>query len=60
MTNGDKVRQMTDEQIADVLSWNYICPSNIECPGGGKPLTPTNCRACWMEWLKQEAKGESK
>jgi hypothetical protein len=57
MTNGDKVRQMTDAELADALEWHYVCPPNTKCEHGADK---TNCRACWMEWLKQEAKGESK
>ncbi len=51
MTNGDRIRAMTDEEMADELSY----------PGCHKQSTPEicrehtgNCKQCWLDWLKQE------
>lgn len=61
LTNADKIRQMTDEELADF--WPIgICPQNrscfrqgiryTECPGEEIP----SCTDCWLDWLKQEVK----
>ena len=55
MTNGDRIRQMTDEELAEFVSMK-VCrilrPSGEEyCPKGfyfGK------CDKCVVAWLKQE------
>ena len=58
-TNADRIRAMTDEEMAFMLA-------EISCPDG---LTPTHeqcmlgkitgdlypCENCWLEWLGQEA-----
>lgn len=49
-TNADRLRSMTDEELAEVLSESTYCsPVAIE---------PCNsqCKDCWMMWLKQTAK----
>lgn len=50
-TNADRIRAMTDEEMADELSY----------PGCHKQSTPEicrkytgNCKECWIDWLKQE------
>ena len=48
MTNGDKLRSMSDEQLALHFA-HYICQHVSSCPG-------KNCEECRMIWLKQEAK----
>ena len=49
MTNGDRFRKLSDEELAEKLStqtfWNCP-PRDSGCPGG--------CRKCWLDWLKQE------
>lgn len=51
-TNADRIRAMTDEELAEFLQKNR---------GGCKALTTksyvcdnTDCKACWLDWLKQE------
>ena len=48
MTNGDKLRSMSDEELASHFA-HYICQHVSACPG-------ENCEQCRMTWLKQEAK----
>lgn len=50
MTNGDRIRAMTDEEMADEFSY----------PGCPKQSTPEicrehtgDCKQCWLDWLKQ-------
>lgn len=49
MTNGDKIRAMTDEELAEYLSNVHYCPTPSPCD-------PTkNCKDCWAEWLRSPA-----
>lgn len=59
MTNGDKIRQMTDEDLAafiDIFSVEDICRTRCaivnyqDCMGGKK------CKGNILAWLKQECK----
>lgn len=53
-TNGDSVRRMPDEKIADLMAGG--CPpgmSYFHCD----PIDPNFCAACWLRWLKKEAEG---
>lgn len=53
-TNADRVRAMTDEELAEFESERMCCPPGK--PGCGKNnLTCDNCEQCWLDWLKQEA-----
>lgn len=48
ITNGDKIRQMTDEELAEFMRG---CPKNSAhnmCAGEGDV-----CKQCWLDWLKQ-------
>lgn len=57
MTNGDKIRNMTDEQIADVFELKdcfdrtigYVCPrflsKDVQC----------DCKSAFLEWLRKES-----
>lgn len=53
-TNADRIRAMTDEELAKMLPsksmWN--CPPDIKTRGG----CPGQCVPCWLDWLKQEVK----
>lgn len=60
MTRGDKIRSMTDEQIAEVLiehNMDYgidFCQNKEECNQDGPKDPETDCTRCLIEWLKQE------
>lgn len=53
MTNADRIRAMTDEELAEFLwsigqnpgGWNYI---------NGKPIFHSGKGNGWLDWLKQE------
>lgn len=52
ITNADRIRDMTDEELADVV---FSVVSS--CPPGRRPgLTcvrkTCNCKHCWLSWLK--------
>ena len=52
MTNAERIRQMSDEELA---SW-YVIKCTImlkkDCPKQYKP-----CKDCILEWLRQESEG---
>lgn len=50
-TNADKIRQMTDEELAMIL--NPTCPTR-ECPDKLPWNEAHDCYKCWLDWLKQE------
>ena len=69
-TNADRIRAMTDEELADLIVNRDRCPGFVE-----DGLNETNrkiygfdwrsercdygdeCTTCWLDWLKQEATG---
>ena len=55
ITNADRIRGMTDEELAELLE-GCICPKS-PCPDIDRD-TPTDkkrCTKCWLDWLKEEA-----
>ncbi len=47
MTNADRIRAMTDEELRDLISEGLICPV-ADC-------SDADCDECWLNWLKEEA-----
>ena len=50
MTNADRIRKMTDEELVDFLFSEYYCPPGKEagvCYGGP-------CDECRLKWLQKE------
>lgn len=45
-TNADRIRSMSDEELAKILGNKCICPPTSEC---------VDCVDCWLEWLQQPA-----
>ena len=63
MTNADRIRTMTDEELAVSLSGG--CPWTTD--GGTPPkcreyIADANrsCRQCWLDWLKQEVQDDTR
>ena len=55
-TNADRIRAMTDEELAqcmDKIASCEFCPARRERCGYGH-----GCIDAWLEWLKQEAQDE--
>ena len=50
ITNADKIRRMTDEELARVI--DMVCPPDTACNDGQQ------CIKCWIEWLKQPVEEE--
>jgi hypothetical protein len=61
MTNADKIRSMSDEQLAEVYPCPYdtagsnIMPCILDDDVMGRP-TEEYCRKCMLDWLKKEVK----
>ena len=54
VTNADRIRAMSDEELADVLRIDVCCPDGyIESCG-----SYDSCNECWVAWLQQPAEGE--
>ncbi len=53
MTNAERIRQMTDEELVSFLDdygvISQFCPSEyIDC------MCETDCAKCWLKWLRSE------
>ena len=57
LTNADRIRAMTDEELADNFA-SRCCPHKDEfynCEGiNRKEFSWEDCKSCWLDWLKQE------
>lgn len=56
MTNGDRIRQMSDIELAKQIcrlrdACDSFCPMSYDCDGG-------DCAASWLDWLEQEVDSE--
>lgn len=55
-TNADRIRNMSDEELAEFMSENtsyYYC--GVRCKDRPKSPTESSCNFRWLEWLKSEA-----
>ena len=50
MTNADRIRAMTDEELAEILQ-------EQECPPNGVNTCAETCTICWLRWLQQPVDG---
>lgn len=52
-TNADRIRSMTDEELAD---WLGVYCNAQKAHEVGKPCVSGigSCEECWLDWLKQE------
>lgn len=51
MTNADRIRAMTDEELAE---WIFQCLTAGPCPASSSCIRDEDCVTCWLNWLKQE------
>lgn len=51
-TNADRIRAMSDEELAELLDVGCDLARNGTCPNAETPLM--SCRECWLDWLIQE------
>jgi hypothetical protein len=47
-TNADRIRAMSDEELAVFFHKRPLCPKPKQCE--------YDCSRCWLEWLKQPVK----
>lgn len=55
-TNADKIRNMSDEELAEFMSENtsyYYC--GVRCKDRPKSPTESSCNFRWLDWLQSEA-----
>ena len=57
-TNADRIRSMTDEELAGILAMQSIisppwCSEKYDCPYADQD--PVRCDLCALDWLKEEA-----
>lgn len=62
-TNADRIRAMSDEAMMEYMYHNCHCPPELDelpsCPYRKKNRVQTkDCRTCWLDWLKQEARDD--
>ena len=55
VTNADRIRAMSDEELAKFVDGKRVCPPTGECPE-----VCDDCVACWLEWLQQPSKEEER
>ena len=49
-TNADRIRAMSDEEMAKKLGRGLGCPVTADCM-----KMSGECKACWLDWLQQPA-----
>ena len=47
-TNADRIRAMSDEEMAEKIGIRPVCPVNGDCE-----KMSMDCIACWLDWLQQ-------
>lgn len=53
-TNADRIRQMTDEELAEFIE-GAICPPKCYSRSIGE-CEKEECVPCWLKWLREEVK----
>ena len=48
LTNADRIRAMSDEEMAEKIGIRPVCPVNGDCE-----KMSMDCIACWLDWLQQ-------
>lgn len=60
MTNADRIRAMTDEELAEWAAALPCCPPGYAygdlCWPNDSCENTHQTRKCWLDWLKQEVK----
>lgn len=53
-TNGDRLRRMSDEQLAEFLCFSDCTTAEKECPQWDNEHCDGDCPKHFYEWLRQE------
>lgn len=59
MTNADRIRQMTDEDISDILCFADCETGKVKCPAINNQHCSGDCCGHFLRWLKQGAKNDA-
>lgn len=51
LTNADRIRAMSNEELADFMKMKKSCPDETKHKG-----CVLSCGECWLEWLNTPAK----
>lgn len=51
-SNADRIRSMSDEELAEFLDNMCLVKADFHCEECNNPL---NCDVCYLEWLQSEA-----
>lgn len=55
-TNADRIRSMTDEELAEIMSETSSCYyCKVQCEDRPNNPTQSGCNFRWLEWLKAES-----
>lgn len=54
VTNRDKIRAMSDEELARFIVRKSQCPDGYTSVFGPHCVEENGCEECWLEWLKME------
>jgi hypothetical protein len=56
MTNGDRIRSMSDEELAELINrhWCYCCGYVVDDFGNCNSPAEKSCEESILEWLKKE------
>ena len=54
MTNADRIRAMSDEELSYLILDNVDCNSRCKALKEGCSYSDSTCRSAWLDWLKQE------
>ena len=56
MTNADRIRSMTDEELSSWMNDHVDCNCRCEAWKDGCMDSDSTCMAAWLEWLKEDVK----
>lgn len=54
LTNADRIRSMTDDELAYTIVENVDCNRRCRAMKEGCSYSDSTCRSAWLNWLKQE------
>ena len=52
-TNADRIRSMSDEELAMAMPFPQCPPHKGECTFS--TMIANSCDQCWLDWLRREA-----
>ena len=59
ISNGDRIRSMGDEELANYFERNFACQIFDDLPSAEYCKKWSDCKECWLIWLQQPAEEET-